>query len=225
MAMPRRARPATRRKSGGNFLLGVFVGLILGLGVALAVAFYINNTPVPFASKKKPAAEASTEPEKLPPIAGMPQGGAGAQKTPDKPKFDFYRILPGSEEPVTDKELKERAGAPGKPPSGARATAPAKERAPASTRTSAPTKDVYFVQAGSFPNPVDADNQKAKLAMLGLESSVEPATLPDKGTWYRVRIGPYTRIEDITQVRQTLAQNGIEASLVKVKSATPPKAR
>ncbi len=78
-------------------------------------------------------------------------------------------------------------------------------------------KDVYFIQAGSFQNPADADNQKARLAILGFESSVEPANLPDKGTWYRVRMGPYTRIEEINRVRQQLAQNGIDASLVKVK--------
>jgi cell division protein FtsN len=85
-----------------------------------------------------------------------------------------------------------------------------------------PGKDVYFVQAGSFQNPADADNQKARLAILGFESSVEPANLPDKGTWYRVRLGPYTKVEDINRIRQALAQNGIDASLVKIKE-TPPQ--
>src|SRR6185295_15245976 len=78
-------------------------------------------------------------------------------------------------------------------------------------------KDVYFIQAGSFQNPAEADNQKARLAILGFESSVEPANLPDKGTWYRVRMGPYAKVEEINKVRQALAQNGIEANLIKVK--------
>ena len=78
-------------------------------------------------------------------------------------------------------------------------------------------KDVYFIQAGSFQNPADADNQKARLAILGFESSVEPANLPDKGVWYRVRMGPYAKLDDINKVRQALAQNGIDASLIKVK--------
>ena len=78
-------------------------------------------------------------------------------------------------------------------------------------------KGVYFIQAGSFQNPADADNQKAKIAVLGFESNVEPTPLPDKGTWYRVRLGPYTTLEDLNRVRQVLTQNGIDASLVKLK--------
>jgi cell division protein FtsN len=76
---------------------------------------------------------------------------------------------------------------------------------------------VYFIQAGSFQNPADADNQKAKIAILGFESNVEPTPLPDKGTWYRVRMGPYTSLEDLNRVRRVLAQNGIDANLVKLK--------
>ena len=193
-----RPRPtkSPRGRSGGGFLLGVFVGLILGLGIALGVAFYLNKTPIPFLTRPKPAAE----PLNPPAVAGMPQGqSAAAAKAPEKPKFDFYKILPGGEEPVSDRELKKaaRAAAKGQPEAG---------------------KDVYYIQAGSFQNPADADNQKARLAILGFESSVEPTTLPDKGTWYRVRLGPYTKVEDLNRVRQTLAQNGIDASLVKLKT-------
>jgi len=32
-----------------------------------------------------------------------------------------------------------------------------------------------------------------------------------------VRLGPYTKVDELNKVRQTLAQNGIEASLVKIK--------
>lgn len=203
MGVRLRGTRATRARSKGGFLLGVFTGLILGLVVAIGVAFYLSNTPIPFATKAKPnGPETGTTPEKLPTIAGLPQRNAGAEagqagKAPERPKFDFYKILPGSEEPVSDKEIKERM----------RSGQPQREGA----------KEIYYVQAGSFQNPADADNQKARLAMLGFESSVEPANLPDKGTWYRVRLGPYSKIEDINQVRQTLAQNGVQASLVKVK--------
>lgn len=188
--------PATRKSSSGGFLLGMFVGVVVGLAVALGIAFYLNKTPIPFISAAKPKG-----PEKEPvagdkggpPIAGLPQASVA-----DKPKFDFYKILPGAEEPVSEKELKERAKAAAKGQQDA-------------------AKDVYFIQAGSFQNPAEADNQKARLAILGFESSVEPANLPDKGTWYRVRLGPYTKVDDINRVRQTLAQNGITASLVRIK--------
>ncbi|MEK6245581.1 MAG: SPOR domain-containing protein [Pseudomonadota bacterium] len=189
--MPKPARGSVPpSRSGGGFLLGMLVGLFIGLGIALGVAFYLNKTPLPFIGKSKPA-----EPARPPAIAGMPQGAA---KGADKPKFDFYKILPGGEEPVSEKELKDAAKAGKNQPEAARG--------------------VYFIQAGSFQNPADADNQKAKIAILGFESAVEPTVLPDKGTWYRVRLGPYTGLEDLNRVRRVLVQNGIDASLVKVKA-------
>jgi len=198
MAKPGRAT-ATRKRSAGGFVLGIGVGVLIGLLVALAIAFYLNKTPVPFlAARPQKAEKEAPPPGKAPPIAGLPQGSSAPPAPGEKPKFDFYRILPGAEEPVTEKELRERS----------RAAARGQQEA---------SKDVYFIQAGSFQNPADADNQKARLAILGFESSVEPANLPDKGTWYRVRLGPYAKVEEINKVRQALAQNGIDASLVKIK--------
>src|SRR5687768_1832452 len=197
MARTRSITP-TRKRSEGNFLAGMGVGVLVGLAVSLAIAFYLNRTPIPFMTAK-PKVEKNGTTAKPPAIAGLPQGGAAPSGT-EKPKFDFYRILPGAEEPVTEKEIRERLRQKGSPASQQEAA-----------------KDVYFIQAGSFQNPSDADNQKARLAILGFESSVEPAHLPDKGTWYRVRMGPYAKLEEINKVRQALAQSGIDANLIKVK--------
>jgi len=213
---------ATARKvTGGGFLLGMFVGLLAGLVIALAIALYLNKTPIPFMTRK-PMAEDAKSAGKPPALAGMPQSGtapatapvppkvpatAAAAKGPEKPRFDFYKILPGGEEPVSERELRERL----------RATAAAKSQPAAA-------QDVYFIQAGAFQNPADADNQKARLAILGYESNVEPTTLPDKGTWYRVRLGPYTKVDELNKVRQALAQNGIDANLVKLKDPASAKA-
>jgi cell division protein FtsN len=210
---------ATARKgSGGGFLLGMFAGLLIGLAVALGIALYLNKTPIPFMSRK-PATEDAKGAGKPQALAGMPQGGsapaaapvpapkATAGKPTEKPRFDFYKILPGGEEPVSERELRERL----------RAATAAKSQAAA-------PQDVYFIQAGAFQNPADADNQKARLAILGFESNVEPTNLPDKGTWYRVRLGPYTKVDELNKVRQTLAQNGIDANLVKLKDPAPAKA-
>jgi cell division protein FtsN len=192
-----RTAPRPRKRSEGGFLLGMFVGVVLGLAVALAIAFYLNKGPMPFQTAKPAKSDKDHAAGKPPAIAGLPQGSTTPLPATEKPKFDFYKILPGQEEPVSEKELRERA------------------RLARSQQES--SKDVYFIQAGSFQNPAEADNQKARLAILGFESSVEPANLPDKGTWYRVRLGPYTKVEELNRVRQALAQNGIEASLVKIK--------
>jgi cell division protein FtsN len=194
--MPQAATRRTRRRAEGGFLLGMSVGVLIGLGVALGIAFYLNKAPMPFLTAKPTKADKEQASGKPPAIAGLP-GTTSVPAAAEKPKFDFYKILPGQEEPVSEKELRERS-----------------RQARSQQETS---KDVYFIQAGSFQNPADADNQKARLAILGYESSVEPANLPDKGTWYRVRLGPYTKVEEINRVRQALAQNGIDASLIKIK--------
>ena len=197
MAKPIRKQNAPRSKSAGGFLLGVFVGLLAGMIIALGIAFYMNKTPIPFLTRK-PALEKPSEAGKPGEMAGMPAGKAAPA---EKPKFDFYKILPGSEEPVSESELK--------------AAAKAAPEAP---------KDTYFLQAGSFQNPADADNRKAQLAILGFEAAVEPTTLPDKGTWYRVKLGPFTKVDEINKVRSTLATNGIDVSLVKIKDPAAAKA-
>ena len=197
MAKSSRTQNAPRSKSAGGFLLGVFVGLLAGLAIAVGIALYMNKTPIPFMTKK-PSPEKAAEPGKAAEIAGMPSGKA---LSAEKPKFDFYKILPGSEEPVSEKELKAAAKAPPEA-----------------------SKDIYFLQAGSFQNPADADNRKAQLAILGFEAAVEPTNLPDKGTWYRVRLGPYSKVDEINKVRSTLATNGIDVSLVKIKDPAAAKA-
>ena len=114
-------------------------------------------------------------------------------KPADKPRFDFYTILPGSEVPVSEQEVKQVAKQEGT------------------------VKDNYFLQVGSFQAAAEADNMKARLALLGLEASIQTADIPDKGVWHRVRIGPFANIEDMTRSRALLAQNDIPSSQVKIK--------
>ena len=172
----------------GSFLIGLFFGFLLGLGVAAGIAIYFFKTPIPFADRPKPQEK---------PLVGDQKTAEPAKsaKADDKPRFDFYRILPGKEEPVTDRQIREAAKQAGKP--------------------GAP-KESYFLQVGSFPNPSDADNLKARLALMGMEANVEPADLAGKGVYYRVRLGPYTRVDEINRVRQQLTQNGMEVSLVRI---------
>jgi cell division protein FtsN len=188
-----RARETKRRPSGGT-LVGIFIGLVLGLAAAAGLALYMTNAPVPFVTRADKARPATPPADRA--LAETARTTESKSGDAAKPRFDFYKILPGQEVPVTEKELRAAAKSPDK----------------------AAAKDLYFVQAGSFQNPADADNLKARLALAGLVASVEPANLPDKGIWYRVRLGPFTQLDEINRVRQTLAQNGVDASLVKIKN-------
>ena len=182
---------------GNPLLLGLFIGYALGLLSAIGMWMVINNTPSPFISPDKLADSAAGK--NAVSQTGQTQKGAQASGSEDKsakaangkPRFEFYKILPGAEEPVTEQQFKQAAQKP-------------------------LSKDKYFLQAGSFQNADDADNLKAKLAMLGVEASVQAADLSEKGIWHRVRIGPFTKIDDINQVRASLQQNGVQSSLMKV---------
>jgi len=183
------------RKPAGGILIGIFIGLVLGLAIASAIAVYMTSAPIPFVSR--PDKQRASPPQADRNLAESARTAEAKGAQPERPKFDFYKILPGQEEPVSEKELRAAAKAPDK---------------------GGQPKDMYFVQAGAFQSPADADGLKARLALIGLQSSVEPAHLPDKGTWYRVRLGPFTQLEEINRIRATLAQNGVDASLIKLKN-------
>lgn len=199
-------RPPSK-KGGNSIFTGIAIGLVAGLAVAIGVALYINLSPKPFVSRTKQAAppdEAAKTPEKA--EDGMQKSAdAKSVETSDKngkpdgkPRFDFYTILPGSEEPVSAQEIKQA-----KKPDGA-------------------TKDSYFLQVGAFQAAAEADNMKARLALLGLEAVIQTANIPDKGVWHRVRIGPFANIDDMNRARALLAQNNLSSSLVKVREAGTP---
>ena len=176
---------------GNPMGLGILIGLLLGLCIALGVALYINKGANPFVQKTKP-----TE------TVGRDAPGAETAQTPSsadkpartaevKPRFDFYKILPGTEEAVTDKEFKRT------PP--------------------ASSKEVYFLQVAAFQNPADADNLKARLALAGIEAQIQTATLPDGRVWHRVRVGPFSSKDELGKSRAALKENNLEANLIKVR--------
>jgi len=208
-----------KSKSRGGTLIGIVIGLVLGLVIAVGVAVYLNRGPKPFADKtgrdKAPSVgkmadkSGSTDPNA--PLFGKDARTADTKKD-NKDDLTFYKILPGEEKASTD-------GAKGdaKKDAGKDATKDAAKSGDAKDNMSKDGKEQYFLQAGAFGSAGDADNQKAKLALLGFEAKVEATEVEGKGTVHRVRIGPYGRLDDINRVRATLAQNGVDASLVKVK--------
>ncbi len=222
-------RPKRQGANFGSTLFGIFIGLLLGFLIAAAIAVYMMKSPLPFVSKSKAGDRASPS-EQAPKQQRADAAKAAAPvERNDKPKLDFYKILPGQEAvpgapsgPVPDTAANtskaekiaraERADQLDKP-----VPADAGAKSQDAGKAGELTRDLYVIQAGSFQNPVDADNVKAKLALLGLQASIEPASLPDKGTWYRVRLGPYRSLRDINAVRGQLAQAGVDATLLKVR--------
>jgi cell division protein FtsN len=193
-------KPEPRGRTG-TMMLGVFIGLVLGLVAALAIAFYLNRAANPFVARDKPTAESpgkgkANGPGIVQPSTAPVDSAATGPET--KPRFDFYRILPGVEQPATVQDLRNQAA-----------------------ETKGQPQDRFFLQAGAFQNAQDADNLKARLALMGLEAIIQTADLGDKGIWHRVRLGPFDDPDALARVRSQLAGNGIEAAPIKVREKAP----
>lgn len=221
--MPNDMKPKAPARGGGRagmnpLFAGIIIGLLLGIFLALGVAVWLNRSnPSSFVEKTKPV-------EPLPPIkqpsstTSAPAGEApkGASSDPAQPRFEFYQILPGE---------KDAKGTPAAPKDVAKDAAPARaDNLPSAAAESAPRNiptpvksadETLFLQAGAFQNIADAENMKAKIAFAGFEASVKPVNLPEKGTLYRVRLGPYKSQDEANRVKGVLSQNGVSASVVR----------
>jgi cell division protein FtsN len=194
-----RRRPRSMR---GGVVFGIFLGLILGLAIAAAAAYFLGrsglSSPLPVPGASKDAARNRTD---------MP-AAAGAQ---EKPRFDFYKILPGAEEP--------RLGAERKPAD--KAVERQGDRAPDTVAKAAPAAgavkpaDRMWLQAGAFASQSDAESLKARLALAGWEAAVQSATLPDQGVRYRVRVGPFDNTDEVNRVKAELGKSGFDAAVIK----------
>lgn len=202
----RRSTDHARGRPGGGTLLTLFTGIVLGVLGASGVVWYINKMPIPFSTKGQQSAATDTAKAAQPAAqAGAPAALPGKPGDPipqasDKPRFDFYKILPGNAESIP-------------PPTEKIAEKPADD-GKGKTEKESGLKNALYLQAGSFQKADDADNQKAKLALMGMEASVQQVMVQDK-VWYRVRLGPFIKIDDVNRLRSDLAKQGIEASVVK----------
>ncbi len=205
MSRDMKPRPQAAPPKRGGMFAGIAIGLVIGTLVAGGFAWYVSRMPMPFQDR---SGENEAKPQAKAPAAAPAQPvalpGKPGDKVDDKPRFEFYKILPGE------------AGTEAKPGEAAPAAKPA-ETAPAAkpAETAKPAIDPVFIQVGAFQNPAEADNLKARLALQGLEAGVHAVALPDKGTVYRVRLGPYGKPEEAAAVRAQLTQAGLPATVVK----------
>jgi len=210
-----------RKAHAGGTLLGVFIGIAVGIALAAAVAFYLMKSGNPYQSAtagKEPARESGRESAK---------SAKADPAAADKPRFDFYKILPGIEEPkvqakaadkpAPDKATVERAITPDKFADKApdKAVAKLDERAPADASRAPKPSERFWLQAGSFAGASDAENLKARLALAGWEAEVQTATLTDKGVRYRVRLGPYDNTDELNRVKGELGKRGFDVAVIK----------
>ena len=195
-----------RKTSSGGTLLGIFIGLVIGMLIAFGVVWYLNKSPLPFQHKYEGAPKTETDQHATPGSTATPAPlpGKPGDKAVDRQRFEFYGILEGNKQPSTP-----GSAAPAAPPPGV-TIAPGVEVKPAPSET-------FFLQVGAFQKAADADNLKAKLALTGLEASVQEVSIPDKGTMHRVRVGPFRDPEEMNRARTLLSQSGVQGTVIKQK--------
>jgi cell division protein FtsN len=202
----------------GNVLVGIIIGVVLGLAAALAVAVYVTKVPIPFLNKGQ-----SRTPE---------QDAAETRKNRDwDPNAPLYGKNPARPLAPAPSAVVPSAPPPTIPapavmgrPAASADSAAKKKPSPdalgdlASARASATPSDpfIYFVQAGAFRTAEDAEAQRAKLSLMGIESKVSEREQSGRDV-FRVRVGPFERKDEADRQKEKLEASGVETALVRVQ--------
>lgn len=236
---PHRTRRSVQRRSfnerrhgfeaqRGGFAVGLIVGLLIGLALALGVALYVTKVPVPFIDKvpqrtaDQDAAEAAKNKNWDPnsPLYGKnparPNTAASGVVTPPPTTAQAPTLAPtlpaapsaGASAPPSPRDTAAVAAA-NPPASAARFTMPA-------GAGGTPDPFIYFVQAGAYGRTEDAEQQRAKLALLGLQARTTERDQSGR-TVYRVRLGPFDKRAEADAAKDRLTAAGVEAALVRVQ--------
>lgn len=194
----------------GGFVLGLIVGLLIGLALALGVALYVTKVPVPFINKvpQRTSDQDAVETER--------------NKTwdPNAPLAGRAAVRPA---PAASTAAAAPAGAASRPAArdaaailaGAATPGPAPASSSKSAKPGA-SPFIYYVQAGAFQRSEDAEQQRAKLGMLGLESKVVERDQSGR-TVFRVRLGPFEKQAEADAAKERLAAGAVESVLVRVE--------
>ncbi len=198
--------PAAQR---GGTTLGLIIGLVIGLAVALAAAAYINRAQLPFMNRfqQRPNTPASAA-ENWNPNRDLATGGAPAagSSTP----------APVASAPLSPKAIE----ALGQPPAGVVQSPDGSPQQAAPASAAAPATNLrYIVQIGAYGNRADAESQRAKVALAGLEAHLDQPVVGGR-TLYRVRVGPFNNPADANKAQATLNDAGITSVIVKIASGS-----
>jgi cell division protein FtsN len=207
-------------KQRGSMIIGIIIGVVLGLAAALAVAVYVTKVPVPFLNKgqgrtaEQDAAESRKNQNWDPnaPLYG---------KNPAKPMAPASGIAPP---PAAAASGSAPAAIPAAAGSASvkSATKPPVSSDPlgdlAAARSAAPGADpfLYFVQAGAFRTAEDAESQRAKLSLMGIEAKVTDREQSGRQV-FRVRVGPFDKKEEADRAKEKLEAASVETALVRVQ--------
>jgi cell division protein FtsN len=154
-----------------------------------------------------------------PDMTGKADKAAAAEQAEAKqtgPRFDFYAVLPKMEVIIPKGENEQapsRRTPPPEPDSSTTDPGPVQSSAPAVTR-----QEQFLLQAGSFRRSDDADRRRGELILHGLSARVQPVSMGNGDTWYRVMVGPFDNANAAHRAQDKLASAGIETLAIRAKT-------
>jgi len=206
----------------GGTLVGFIIGVVVGLGAALAVAVYVTKVPIPFMNKSQ--------------VRSADQDAAEAQKNknwdPNAPMYGKnpapaapVATVPGAADKAADKAATKAPDTPADNPSGKAAGKDSADPLGDLVKARAGEADndtfSYWVQVGSYRTAEDAETQRAKLSLSGIETKITERELAGKPV-FRVRVGPFDKKEDADKAKEKMDKSGLETALVRVQRQTQP---
>ena len=215
----------------GGTLVGFIMGLVVGMTVALGVAVYVTKVPIPFMNKgmtRSADQDAAEEKKNKDWDPNAPLYGKNPAKPADKadvvpeaPKSDAKPeakpdVKPAESKPDAAVKVNPKSADPLGDLAKAKADLQAVEPKPGlAPMPVAADPFIYFVQAGAYRTPEEADAQRAKMGLLGLDAKVSER---DQGgrTVYRVRVGPLDKA-DAERVRAKLEAAHLDSAMVRVQ--------
>ncbi|MGV3571222.1 MAG: SPOR domain-containing protein [Ramlibacter sp.] len=208
-----------KHKQRGNVIVGIIIGVVLGLAAALAVAVYVTKVPVPFLNKG-PSRSAEQDAAETRKNQNWDPNAPLYGKNPAKPLPPAPAIAtPAAPASAARPDTARPRDADPLPPAVAGRPAPADPIGElAAARGAAPGSDpfFYFVQAGAFRTADDAEAQRAKLSLMGIEAKVTEREQAGRQV-YRVRVGPFSSKDDADRQKEKLDSGGFETALVRVQ--------
>jgi cell division protein FtsN len=191
---PRRSSRSNQHKDYPGWVWMTF-GLAIGLSVAFAVHVK-NRKPVATVAKveqEAPATKSAVDNNSGTAAGAVAKSGTVAEDAP-KERFEFYKMLPAFEMVISDEEP--GANGDGEP-------------------KAIEEPGVYMLQAGSFSTYNDANRRIAELALQGIESRVQRASVNNRD-YYRVYIGPIDDLDELNMTRSRLRAAKIDVMRIRL---------
>ena len=199
------------KQQGGGTFLGFIIGVVVGLSAALAVAVYVTKVPIPFVNKsqsRSPDQDAAETRKNKDWDPNAPLYGKNPAKPASAPASAAVAAMPASRAasaPAAKTELKPAVTAD-----------PLGDLAKARAAGAANDPFTYFVQVGAFRTVEDAETQRAKLSLSGVEAKVSEREQSGRVV-FRVRVGPFEKKEEADKTKERLDATGLETALVRVQ--------